>query len=106
MGEPGHCPQDRQIYWDCHCSKLRQKNILLSELVPEYATKYSKVFEKHAAERFPPSRPWDHAITFKKEFEQENAHKDKRWSRIYPLSLTEKEQLQKFIDKNLAKGFI
>ena len=34
-----------------------KQDILLSELVPEYATKYSKVFEKHAAERFPPLRP-------------------------------------------------
>ena len=49
----------------------------LSELVPKYATDYSKVFEKHTVERFPPSRPWDHAINFKKEFKQENALKDK-----------------------------
>ena len=83
-----------------------KENISLKELVLEYATKYSKVFEKHTAERFPLSRPWDHAIKFKKEFKQENALKDKQWGRIYPLSLTEKEKLCRFIDKNLAKGFI
>ena len=83
-----------------------KKDISLEELVPEYATKYSKLFEKHTAERFPLSRPWDHAIKFKKEFEQENALKDKWWGRIYPLSFTEKEELHKFINENLAKGFI
>ena len=69
-------------------------------------TKYSKVFKKHAAERFPLSRPWDHTIKFKKEFKQENTLKNKQWGRIYPLSLIEKEELHKFIDENLAKGFI
>ena len=54
-----------------------KKDIPLNELVPEYIAKYSKVFEKHAAEWFPPSRPWDHAINFKKEFKQENTLKDK-----------------------------
>ena len=81
-------------------------NIPLNKLVPKYSTKYSKVFKKHAAERFLPSRPWDHTINFKKEFEQENALKDKWCSGIYLLSLTEKEELWKFINKNLAKGFI
>ena len=83
-----------------------KKDIPLSKLVPEYATKYSRVFEKHIAKRFSPSRPWDHTINFKKEFEQKKALKDKQWGRIYSLSLMEKEELQKFIDENLAKGFI
>ena len=83
-----------------------KEKISLEELVPKYAAKYSKVFEKHAAERFSLLRPWDYANKFKKEFEQENALKDKQWGRIYPLSLTEKEELCKFINENLAKGFI
>ena len=79
-----------------------KQEIPLSELVPDYAQKFTKVFEKRAAERFPPSRPWDHKI----EFNPEKNPQSKKWGKIYPLTLTEKEELRKFVDENLAKGFI
>ena len=79
-----------------------KQEITLSELVPDYAQKFTKVFEKRAAERFPPSRPWDHKI----EFNLEKNPQSKKWGKIYPLTLTEKEELRKFVDENLAKGFI
>ena len=75
----------------------------LDELLPAYALEFRSVFEKKAADRFPPSTPWDHAIELKKEFD---VHKRRTWSKIYPLSVTEQEELRKFIDENMAKGFI
>ena len=57
-----------------------KQEIPLSELVPDYAQKFTKVFEKRAAERFPPSRPWDHKI----EFNPEKNPQSKKWGKIYP----------------------
>ena len=79
-----------------------KQEIPLEELVPEYAQQFKKVFEKQAATRFPPSRSWDHAINF----DESKSPQGKRWGKVYPLTLTEKEELRKFIDENLAKGFI
>ncbi|PIL22295.1 hypothetical protein GSI_14983 [Ganoderma sinense ZZ0214-1] len=75
----------------------------LEELLPDYALEYKRVFEKKAAERFPPSTPWDHAIDFKKDFDP---HKHRTWHKIYLLTVVERQELQKFMDENEAKGFI
>lgn len=37
-------------------------------IIPEYLMQYKEVFEKKAAERFPKSRPYDHAIDLKPDF--------------------------------------
>ena len=49
-----------------------KQEIPLSELVPDYAQGFTKVFEKRAAERFPPTRPWDHKIEFNPEKNLQN----------------------------------
>ena len=36
--------------------------------IPSYLAKYQHVFEKQASERFPESRPYDHAIDLKPDF--------------------------------------
>lgn len=68
------------------------------QLPSEYA-QYEDVFEKKAAERFPQSRPFDHAIDLKPEFIPKT-------SKIYPLSPLEQEKLDEFLDENLRKGYI
>ena len=75
----------------------------LDELLPEFIKDFKPIFEKKAAERFPPSRPWDHAIEFKKDFDWQTK---KSWRKIYPLTMTERTELKKFIEENLAKGYI
>ena len=67
-------------------------------LPPEY-TKWKKVFEKKASERFPERRPWDHAIELKEDF------KPKR-GKIYNLSPLQQKSLDEWIKEQLGKGYI
>ena len=71
----------------------------LDELLPEHYRHYKTVFEKSASERFPTSRPWDHAIDLKTDFIPKDC-------KIYPLSPAEQAKLDEFLDKNLCKGYI
>src|ERR1700761_8920509 len=58
------------------------------------------LFSEQEAERYPPSRPWDHAIDLKPGApEQINCQ-------IYPMTPAEDEALDAFIDEQLAKGYI
>lgn len=76
-----------------------KKATTLEELLPEYLHGYKEVFEKKAAERFPGSRPWDHAIDMQPSFVPKDC-------KVYPLSPKEREELDKFLDENLQKGYI
>ena len=69
------------------------------ELVPEEYHQFRSVFKKKASERFPESRSWDHRIDLKSEFMPKR-------SKLYPLGQKEEEEMNKFIDDNLKKGFI
>ena len=80
-----------------------QKKKTLDEILPTYLEEYREVFEKEAADRFPPERPWDHAIDLKEDYVPT---KKENWGKIYPLAKTEHEELQKFIEENMAKGYI
>ena len=71
----------------------------LEELVPKEYHQFQSVFKKKASERFPESRPWDHRIDLKSEFILKR-------SKLYPLGQKEEEEMNKFIDNNLKKGFI
>ena len=42
---------------------------------------------------------WDHAIDVKEDFKPSKA-------KVYPFSRNEREEVQKFIDKHLKKGYI
>ena len=84
-------------------AKKDQKEKTLDEILPDFVKDYQQVFEKKAASRFPPSRPWDHAIEFKKDFDH---HTKGSWRKIYPLTYTERIELDKFIAENLEKGYI
>ncbi|ESK81144.1 hypothetical protein Moror_11267 [Moniliophthora roreri MCA 2997] len=71
----------------------------LEELLPPYLSDYSDRFKKKKAERFPPSRPYNHAIDLKLDFKPQDC-------KIYSLSLKEWIKQDKFLDENLRKGYI
>ncbi len=68
--------------------------------VPEKYRQHVKVFSEEAAQRFPPKRPWDHAIELKPEM---LAVID---CKIYPLTQMEDQALVTFLDEQLKKGYI
>ena len=61
---------------------------------------YEKVFSEEASFRFPPERPWDHAIELKPDAIPRTRCK------MYPLAPGEQESLDKFLDEHLKKGYI
>lgn len=70
------------------------------EMVPEHYRQYEKVFSEHELERLPAHKPWDHAIEF-----SPGAPESLRM-KIYPMSPVEQEELDRFIEDNLRKGYI
>ncbi|ESK81011.1 reverse transcriptase-rnase h-integrase [Moniliophthora roreri MCA 2997] len=71
----------------------------IEELVPNYLLGYRDRFEKGKAERFPPSRTYDHAIDLRPDFVPRNC-------KLYPLSPIEQQEQDKFLEENLRKGYI
>lgn len=69
------------------------------QIVPQRYHQYLAIFDEEKSNRFPPSRPWDHAIDLKEDFKPTNC-------KIYPLSPLEKEALQEWIKEQLDKGYI
>ena len=70
------------------------------QIVPAHYHEHAKVFSEEAAHQFPESRKWDHAINLKP------SAPNMMDCKVYPLSPTEDIALQKFIAKNLEKGYI
>uniref|UniRef100_A0A0W0G3W2 Reverse transcriptase domain-containing protein n=1 Tax=Moniliophthora roreri TaxID=221103 RepID=A0A0W0G3W2_MONRR len=87
--------EDEEVLAQAHEVKVKP----LEELLPPYLSDYSDRFKKKKAERFPPSRPYDHTIDLKPDF--------KPWDcKIYSLSPKEWIEQDKFLDENLRKGYI
>jgi len=61
--------------------------------------KWLKVFGKVESERMLVRKVWNHAIDLNDNFKASKA-------RVYPLSRNEKEEVQKFVDDHLKKGYI
>ena len=71
----------------------------IEEMVPKRFLKWKKVFGKVELERMPTRKIWDYATDLKETF--------KPWKgRIYPLSKMEREEVQKFMENQLRKGYI
>ena len=70
------------------------------QIVPSQYHQHAKVFSETAAQRFPESREWDHAINLKADAPSTMDCK------VYPLSPGEDTALQTFLSENLAKGYI
>jgi hypothetical protein len=77
----------------------QKKDIPIKELVPEEYHEWLDVFNEKASDRFPDSRPWDHAIDTKEGFEPKNF-------KAYALSPEEHKLQKEFVDENLEKGYI
>ena len=58
-----------------------------------------KVFGKVESKRMPVRKVWDHTIDLNNDFKASKA-------RVYPLSRNEKEEVQKFVNEHLKKGYI
>uniref|UniRef100_A0A0W0FDX2 Putative reverse transcriptase-rnase h-integrase n=1 Tax=Moniliophthora roreri TaxID=221103 RepID=A0A0W0FDX2_MONRR len=84
-----------QVLAQAHKVKVKP----LEELLPPYLSDYSDRFEKKKAERFPPSRSYDHVIDLKPDFKPRDC-------KIYSLSPKEQIEQDKFLDENLRKGYI
>ena len=68
--------------------------------VPKEYQRHSKVYSEEESHRFPPSRPWDHAIELKEGAPEVINCK------IIPTTKEEDEALKKFINEQLEKGYI
>ena len=66
---------------------------------PEYR-RFASVFSDEELQRFPPPRPWDHAIELKPDAPSHLRCK------VYPMTRAEDEALDKFIDEQMLKGYI
>jgi hypothetical protein len=69
------------------------------QLVPAKYHKYLDIFSKKKAHCFSELRPWDHKIKMKEGFEP-------KLFKNYNLTLAEQIKLDKFLKKNLEKGYI
>jgi hypothetical protein len=80
-------------------NEAKAKKTFEQMVLKEYH-KYFKVFSEIDLHRLPQHHPWDHAIDLKP-----NAPKTLK-SKVYPISHNEQEVLDKFIEEQLAKGYI
>jgi len=71
----------------------------IEEMVPQKFLRWRKVFGKMESERIPTRKIWNHAIDLKEMFKPQKG-------RIYPFSKDEREEVQKFMDDQLRKGYI
>jgi len=68
--------------------------------VPKEYKDFKKVFSKEESKHYPPKRAWDHTIEFKKDTP------DAIDCKIYPQTQEEDKALQKFLTKEVEKGYI
>ena len=71
----------------------------IETMVPKRFHRWLKVFGKVESERMPVRKVWDHAIDVKEDFRPSKA-------KVYPLSRNEREEVQKFVNDHLKKGYI
>lgn len=83
-------------------SLAQQKEVIakpLTEMIPPHYHDFLPLFEKKASERFPISRPYDHAIDLKPDFVPHDC-------KVYQMSPKELAALDEFLAENLRKGYI
>ena len=68
--------------------------------IPAVYDRFKRLFCKEASQRFPPSRPWDHAIKLKPDAP------DAIPCKVYPMTPAEDKALEEFIREQYAKGYI
>jgi hypothetical protein len=114
LGDPNFIPNNERgvIHYPISCLRRTtvatkiaveaadKKTRTWQEQVPPQYHKYGKVFSEEEAQRFPESKPWDHAIDL---VPDAPATLD---CKIYLLALREQEALDKFLEEHLSKGYI
>ena len=68
--------------------------------LPDEFKRHADLFSDEEAKKFPPSRPYNHKI------ELTEAAPAQFNCKMYPMSAKEQAAEDKFLDKNLAKGYI
>ena len=68
--------------------------------IPAVYDRFKQLFSEEASHRFPPSRPWDHAIDLKPEAP------DAIPCKVYLMTPSEDKALEEFIREQYAKGYI
>jgi hypothetical protein len=71
----------------------------VEKLIPEDLHNSLDVFDNNKANKFPESNMWDHKIDMQGGFEPKSF-------KNYNLTPGEQKELDKFLDKNLEKGYI
>jgi hypothetical protein len=79
--------------------QLASTKVKMKTEIPKQFRKFSKVFDEQASLQFPPTRPYDHKIDLKTDFQPYRA-------KPYKLSPFEMMELKKFINENLSKKYI
>jgi len=79
--------------------EIEEDHKKIKEIVPKRFLKWKRVFGKIESERMLTKKTWDHAIDLKEMFKLQKG-------RIYPLSKNEREEVQKFMEDQLRKGYI
>jgi hypothetical protein len=72
---------------------------MTEDKIPLQYRDYVKVFAKESFDALPEKRPWDHVIKLKPDAKVVDC-------KIYPLSLGEQAELDKFLEENLKSGHI
>jgi hypothetical protein len=72
----------------------------ISAEIPKEYQEFTRLFSNKAADRFPPSREWDHTIDLKP------GAPDALDCKVYPMTRDEDAALEKFLDEMVAKGYI
>jgi hypothetical protein len=72
----------------------------ISVEIPKEYQEFAQLFSDEAADRFPPSREWDHTINLKP------GAPDALDCKVYPMTRDEDAALEKFLDKMVVKGYI
>jgi hypothetical protein len=68
--------------------------------LPPECQEFARLFNDEAADRFPPSREWDHTIDLKP------GAPDTLDCKVYPMTRDEDMALKKFLNEMVAKGYI
>ena len=71
----------------------------LYDKIPEDFHEYLLIFDKSTANCLPVKRIWDHEIKMKEGFLPKSA-------KVYPLSPSDREAVNEWLDEHLAKGYI
>ena len=77
----------------------KKEDLPLDEQIPMEYHEFLDVFDEDKTDRFPESRPWDHKIELKDEFQPKSF-------KAYNLTTEEQMELDKFLEENLDKGYI